>query len=68
MTATPTKPAPAAASATARRLLTIRNTGIALDCSRSTVLRLIKDEKLRTVVLSARAVRVIATDVDALLG
>jgi predicted DNA-binding transcriptional regulator AlpA len=63
-----TTPAPAAAPAATRRLLTIKNTGIALDCSRSTVLRLIKDEKLRVVTLSSRAVRVVAADVDALLG
>lgn len=73
----PAKPAPAAPAIKPsrpdvppvdRRLLTIKNTEIALDCSRSTVLRLIKSEKLRVVTLGARAVRVVAADVDALLG
>jgi len=63
-----TKPQPAAEPTAKRRLLTIKNTCIALDCSRSTALRMIAAGKLRTVTLSARAVRVIAADVDALLG
>lgn len=62
-------PAPAAAPTAARpRLLTIKRVCAELDCSRSTALRMIASGKLRTVVLSARAVRVIATDVDALLA
>lgn len=60
--------APGASHPAARRLLTIKNTELALDCSRSTVLRMINDGKLRTVYLSPRAVRVLAADVDALLG
>jgi excisionase family DNA binding protein len=40
---------------------------VRLGCGRSTVYRLIWDGKLRTVKLSARAVRVISADVDALL-
>ncbi len=51
-----------------RKVLTIKNTAVALDCSISTVLRLIKDEKLRIVYLSPRAVRVVADSVVGLLG
>lgn len=47
---------------------TIASTGIRLSVGRTTVNRLIKDGKLRTVTLSKRAVRVISADVDALLG
>lgn len=53
---------------TARALLSVKNAGIALDCSRSTVLRMIASGKLRSVTLSARAVRIVAADVDALIG
>lgn len=47
---------------------TIASTGARLSVGRTTVNRLIKDGKLRTVTLSKRAVRVISADVDALLG
>lgn len=57
---------PAATHADSRRLMTIKRAGIALDCSRSTVLRMIASGKLRSVTLSARAVRVFAADVEAL--
>lgn len=38
-----------------------------LDVSRSTIYRLIAEGRLRTVKLSARAVRVVSADVDALV-
>lgn len=63
-----TPPAPAAAPIAERRLLSIKSACVALDCSRSTILRMIARGELRTVTLSARAVRVIAADVDALLA
>lgn len=62
-----TKPLPPKAANADRRLLTIKSTGEALDCGRSTVYRLINDGKLRTVKLSTRAVRVVSADVEALL-
>lgn len=66
-TAIPTKSAPAATN-TNRMLLSVKSAGAALDCSRSTILRMVASGKLRTVTLSARAVRIVAADVDALLG
>lgn len=63
-----TKPARPKAPLADRRLLTIKSTCEALDCCRTTVLRLIKVGKLRMVYLGPRAVRVVAADVDALLG
>ncbi|MGJ7570856.1 helix-turn-helix transcriptional regulator [Variovorax sp. RB2P76] len=63
------KPAPAAAPTAERpRLLTIKRFCAEADCSRSTALRMIASGKLRTVTLSARAVRIVAADVDALLA
>lgn len=59
---------PVAQAAARPILMTIANARIALDCSRSTVLRLVASGKLRSVTLSARAVRIVAADVDALIA
>lgn len=56
----------AAATSDAPILMTYKSTGKALQCSRATVRRLIEDGKLRTVTLSARAVRIVGDDVRAL--
>lgn len=49
-------------------MLTIKETGFELSCSRSTVLRMIAAGKLSTTTVGVRGVRVHAADVDALLG
>lgn len=47
---------------------TVASVGARLSCGRTTVYRLIQAGKLRTVKLSARAVRVVSADVEALLN
>ena len=61
-----TAAAPAAAPGDAPILMTYKSAGKALQCSRATVRRLIEGGKLRTVNLSARAVRIVGDDVRAL--
>ncbi|SFO84812.1 DNA binding domain-containing protein, excisionase family [Variovorax sp. OK605] len=68
MTVISTPASVAASTAERPRLLTIKRACAELDCSRSTALRMIAAGKLRTVTLSARAVRIVAADVDALIA
>ncbi|MBS0426374.1 MAG: excisionase family DNA-binding protein [Proteobacteria bacterium] len=62
-----TAAAQAAAPGAAPILMTYKSAGKALQCSRATVRRLIKGGKLRVIHLSARAVRIPAADVHALV-